>query len=445
VWTGARLDCTPVEANILAAARRRFYPHVMAQDGTTSRRDWTVIGLVSYPHMFSHIYGMVLPPLLTVLKGEFDVSYTQLGILISVFGVASGLGQTPVGFLVDRWGARPVLVIGTAIEGLAILGIGLSDSYWQLLVLYTVAGVFNSVYHPADYAILAAQVAKKRLGRAIGVHSFVGNLGWAITPMFMAGVTAIWGWRAAFIAIGALGLLFVPVLLARWSLIANIADANAAAKRKAAPDTSAKAGIALLLSTPILMCFAFYVLQGMGFGGMRSFFIAATAAAHGTPFDVANYALSGMMLFAAIGILAGGWLADLSGKTFPIAVGSLTIAGVGVALVGAFALPGFALVAILSLTGFTQGVFNPVRDLMVRSITPDGQMGKVMGFVSSGMNLSSGIVPLVYGWLMDRGEPQLVIYLSAGMVAVALFTFVGVKTQVVAPEAAAQRAREAAA
>jgi MFS family permease len=107
-------------------------------------------------------------------------------------------------------------------------------------------------------------------------------------------------------------------------------------------------------------------------------------------------------------------------------------------------MPGYALIAIMSLTGFTQGIFNPVRDLMVRSITPDGQMGKVMGFVSSGMNLSSGIVPPVYGWLMDQNQPQLVIYLSAAMVAVALFTFIGVKTQVVAP-AAAKQAREAAA
>ena len=416
----------------------------MAAGASTPKRDWTVIGLVSYPHMFSHIYGMVLPPLFMVLKGEFDASFTQLGLLVSVFGVASGLGQTPVGFLVDRWGARPVLVFGTIIESLSILGIGFSDAYWQLLVLYAIAGIFNSVYHPCDYAILAAQVAKKRLGRAIGIHSFVGNLGWAITPMFMAGVTSIWGWRAAFIAIGALGLVFVPVLFARWNLIANLAD-KVAREKKTAPDTSARAGMALLTSTPILMCFAFYVLQGMGFGGMRAFFVAATDAAHGTPFEVANTALSGMMLFASLGILAGGFLADLSGRTFPIAVASLSIAGAGVALVGAFALPSYALIAILSLTGFTQGLFNPVRDLMVRSITPDGQMGKVMGFVSSGMNLSSGIVPLVYGWLMDHNEPRLVIYLSAAMVAVALFTFVGVKTQVVAPAAAAKQAREAAA
>src|SRR5678815_2309881 len=108
-----------------------------AQDGARPSRDWTVIGLVSYPHMFSHIYGMVLPPLIPLLKGEFDVSYTALGMLIAVFGVTSGVGQTPVGFLVDRYGARPVLVFGTIVESLSILGIGFTDSYWQLLVLYS--------------------------------------------------------------------------------------------------------------------------------------------------------------------------------------------------------------------------------------------------------------------------------------------------------------------
>ena len=401
-----------------------------------------MVGLVFYPHMFSHIYGMVLPPLFPLLKAEFDVSYAALGVLLAVFGVASGLGQTPVGFLVDRWGARPVLVIGTIIEGLSILGIGFSTEYWQLLVLYSIAGIFNSVYHPADYAILAAQVNKKRLGRAIGFHSFGGNLGWALTPLFMVTVTQIWGWRAAFIAIGALGLVCVPALIARWSLISNAAPREATST-KAAPDTSARAGVALLLSTPILMCFAFYVLQGMGFGGMRSFFVAASHAAHGTPLDVANLALSGMMLGAAIGILAGGWIADLVGKTLPIAVTSLTIAGLGVALVGAFDMPSFLLIGLLSLAGFTQGVFNPVRDLMVRSITPDGAMGKVMGFVSSGMNLSGGLMPLLFGWMMDQGDPQLVIYLSAGLIAVALFTFVGVKTHV-AP-VAAERAKTATA
>jgi MFS family permease len=401
----------------------------MAEDRTIPRRDWTVIGLVSYPHMFSHIYGMVLPPLFLVLKTEFEASYFELGLLLSVFGVASGVGQTPVGFLVDRFGARPVLVIGTIIEALSIICIGFTNSYWQLLVLYAIAGIFNSVYHPADYAILAAQVNKKRLGRAISIHSFVGNFGWAITPLFMAAVSAVWGWRAAFIAIGGLGLAFVPVLIARWNLISNEV-AREPESNKPAPDTSARAGIALLLSAPMLMCFAFYLLQGMGLGGMRNYFVAASADAHGTPADVANVALSGMMFATAIGILVGGWIADFVGRTMLIAVIALSISGAGVALVGAFDMPGWLLLAVLSFAGFTAGVFNPVRDLMVRSITPEGQMGKVMGFVSSGMNLSNGIMPPVFGWVMDQGEPQLAIYLAAGMIAVVMFTFIGVKTHV---------------
>jgi MFS family permease len=114
---------------------------------------------------------------------------------------------------------------------------------------------------------------------------------------------------------------------------------------------------------------------------------------------------------------------------------SLGFAGIAVAAVGAVAMPAVALIALMTATGFTQGVFNPVRDLMVRSVTPDGAMGKVMGFVSSGMNLAGGLTPLVFGWIIDIGSPRLVFYIAAVFIAIALVTFVGVKGRTV-PRAA---------
>ncbi len=405
----------------------------MARQGSLATRDWAVTGLVSYPHMFSHIYFLVLPPLFPVLKAQFGVSYAELGALMTAFGVASGLCQTPVGFLVDRIGARPVLLAGIVIEAGAVLAMGFADAYWQLLVLYTMAGIANSVYHPADYAILAAQVDKARLGRAIGIHSFGGNLGWAITPVFMIAVANLWGWRAAFIAIGALGLAAVPVLLWQRVLVANDVDrdrrsaAGAAPSAKKAARPTTREGLAFLLSAPIMMCFAFYVLQGVGFGGLRTFFVAAAGAAHQVPLTVANTALSAMMLGSAIGILAGGWIADRMGARLSVVIVSLAIAGAIVAMVGVIALPAIVLVAVMAVAGFTQGVYNPIRDLTVRSVTPNGDLGKVMGFVSSGMNLAGGIMPLVFGWIMDQGDPKLIFWTAALFVVAAMFTFTGVK------------------
>ncbi len=310
---------------------------------------------------------------------------------------------------------------------------GFADAYWQLLVLYSLAGLGNCVFHPADYAILAAQVDKSRLGRAIGIHSFMGNFGWAITPVFMITVANLWGWRPAFIIIGALGLAAVPVLLWQRSKVANDVDLDrrpasepaGAAKKARGPST--REGLAFLLSGPIMMCFAFYVLQGVGFGGLRTFFVAAAGAAHAVPLTVANTALSAMMMGSAIGILAGGWIADRMGARISIVIGSLAIAGGLVALVGVVAMPAAVLIGAMAVAGFTQGVYNPIRDLTVRSVTPNGDLGKVMGFVSSGMNLAGGIMPLVFGWIMDQGDPKLIFWTAALFVIAAMFTFTGVK------------------
>ncbi len=404
----------------------------MAGQGSLGYRDWAVTGLVSYPHMFSHIYFLVLPPLFPLLKAEFGVSYAALGLLMTAFGVVAGLGQTPIGFVVDRIGARPVLVGGILLQAGSVVAMGFAHSYWQLLVLYTLAGVGHTVYHPADFAILAAQVQKSRLGRAIGIHSFGGNLGWALTPLFMIGVASIWNWRVAMVAIGALGLAIVPVILWQRGLVAGGADLDRAVRAETGrkpprPRASTREGLAFLLSAPIMMCFAFYVLQGVGFGGLRTFFVAAAGAAHDVPLTVANSALSAMMLGSAIGILFGGWLADRIGARLSVVFASLGIAGALVAVVGMVALPAAVLIAAMSITGFTQGMYNPIRDLTVRSVTPDGDLGKVMGFVSSGMNLAGGIMPLVFGWVMDQGEPRLIFWLVAFFVIAAMFTFTGVK------------------
>jgi MFS transporter, FSR family, fosmidomycin resistance protein len=401
-------------------------------------RDWAVTGLVSYPHAFSHIYFLVLPPLFPLLKAEFGVSYAALGLLMTAFGVVAGIGQTPIGFVVDRIGARPVLIGGILLQAGSVAAMGFAHAYWQLLALYTLAGVGHTVYHPADFAILAAQVSKSRLGRAIGIHSFGGNLAWALTPLFMIGVTSLWNWRVAMVAIGALGLAIVPVILWRRDLVAGGADLDRSAR--AAPGASAKKperpttreGLAFLLSAPIMMCFAFYVLQGVGFGGLRTFFVAAAGAAHDVPLTVANSALSAMMLGSAIGILFGGWLADRVGARLSIVIASLGIAGALVVLAGEVAMPAALLIGTMSVTGFTQGMYNPIRDLTVRSVTPDGDLGKVMGFVSSGMNLAGGIMPLVFGWVMDQGEPRLIFWLVALFVIAAMFTFSGVKGRLAA-------------
>ena len=76
------------------------------------RRDARVIGLVGLAHAVSHFLQLSLPPLFPLLRAEFDVSWTLLGMVIGTFYVASGVTQFAAGFLVDRFGAKPVLLSG---------------------------------------------------------------------------------------------------------------------------------------------------------------------------------------------------------------------------------------------------------------------------------------------------------------------------------------------
>ena len=402
----------------------------MAAVAAGTGRDAKVIGLICFPHLLSHLYFLVLPPLFPVLKQAFAVSYTELGLALTVFGAAAGLGQTPVGFLVDRIGGRALLIGGLVLQAGAVAMIGLAESYWQVLALCTVAGIAHTVFHPADYAILSAAVERSRLGRAYGIHSFTGNIGFVAAPVIMVTITELWHWRAAFVIVGAVGLAFALVLWWKRDLLGD--DLREAAERRSARDNAGdnagdKGGLALLVSLPILMCFAFFVLQMMGMGGLRTFLVATLDALFATPLAEVNTALFGLLVGSAAGILLGAGLADRFGPRVATAFATLLPASALIFVIGSVPMPLVLLTGVLALIGFLQGFLIPSRDLLIRSVTPDGSMGKVMGFVSSGANLAGGLVPLLFGWILDTYEPVWIFWLSALFVAGALFTFVTVK------------------
>ena len=390
-------------------------------------RDAKVIALVCVPHMLSHAYFLVLPTLFPLLKTALGLSYTDLGLALTAFGLAAGLGQIPVGFAVDWLGGRRLLIAGMAVQGTAIALIGFVDAYWQILALMAVAGLAHTVYHPADYAILTATVDRGRLGRAYGVHAFTGNLGFAIAPVFMVTVSALWHWRAAFVAIGAIGLLVALVLLLYNDLLRQDRRRGAGDGDGAEAPVGAKAGLRFLMSAPILMCFVFFVLQMAGSGGLRTFTVAALDRLFETPLAVVNTALFGLLVGSAIGTLAGAQYADRAGPRIGTAVMTLGPAALLIVLVGAVPMPFLLLTATLAAIGFAVGFLMPSRDLLLQSVTPDGAMGRVMGFASSGANLAGGLVPILFGWLLDNFDPRWIFWITAAFVALAMLTFSTVK------------------
>jgi MFS family permease len=357
-------------------------------------RDIKTIGMVSTVHGMSHFYQLVLPPLLPVLKMAFGVSYTDLGLLISVFYVCSGLAQTPAGFLVDRLGARTVLMVGLAAYGIGIALVGTMPQFWMLLPCVGLAGIGNSVFHPADYSVLTANVTPGRMARAYSAHALSGNIGWVLAPMTVLGLTGIIGWHHALQAVGLFG-----VLLAAWlALFGGLLDENTGRARHANGGTTPARA---LLTAPILMCLAYFVVVSVAGTSIQTFLPTTLHAWRGISLDIAGTALTFYVIGVGGGIISGGIIADRKIRPDLIIAVSLVCAGILILLVGLLHLPNSGLMAMLAGVGFCSGVSGPSRDLLVRQSSPPGATGKVFGFVYSGFDIGSAITPSILGFFLD--------------------------------------------
>ena len=391
------------QATELLAARRA--PHTR------------IVGAVSAAHFVSHYYILLLAPLLPFVRAEYGVSYVEIGVALAAFNVVSTVLQTPVGFLVDWLGARILLIAGLAIGAAAFTVAGLVDSFWVMVAMFGLAGVGNTVYHPADYVLLSHHVPSDRIGQAFSVHTFAGMLGSAVAPASLLLMQSLWGWRGAFVGAGLLGFAVAAVLL-------TLRD-NAEVKTIPAPrdaDANVAAGWRLLLSAPILLNLVFFVLLAMMSGGVYNYSVVALGALYGTAVSTANIALSGNLLLSAAGVLAGGVLVGRTKRHGLVAALGLAAIGLIITLIANVDLGTLALIAAMTVSGFFFGVIMPSRDMIVREVTPPGSFGKVFGFVTTGFNIGGIISPLIFGAIMDHGSPKLVFLLVAASSLIAIVT-----------------------
>lgn len=379
--------------------------------------DFRIIALIGAAHMTSHFLQLALPPLFPVLREAFGVPYVALGLVMTVFYAASGIGQTVSGFLVDRWGARRVLLAGMTLLAGATTAYGLAPTFWLLLPVAFVAGIGNSVFHPADYAIFNASVSTGRLARAYSVHGILGTLGWVVAPVVVVGVEHAAGWRTALVAAGGLALL--TTLLVAWKTRPLAGHDELRGRPPTRPLVS---DVRVLLSAPILAAFAYFTLLATALIGVQTFSVSGMVAIYGAPIALATGALTAFYLGNAGGVLAGGVLADRTERHDVVAASGMLAAAVLVLIVGSGGVQAAGLTAIMAVAGLSMGVTSPSRDVLVRRATPRGASGKVFGFVYSGLDLGSLAMPPVYGWLMDHGRPRAVFVVGAGLMVVTVFT-----------------------
>ena len=386
------------------------------------RADARVIGLVATAHGVSHFFQLLLAPLFPWIRAELGLSYAELGALMAIFFIVSGVGQALSGFIVDRVGARSVLFVGLALLGAAALVMGTSSGYAGLALGAMIAGLGNCVFHPADYTLLNRRVSAPRLAHAFSAHGISGN------PVFLVGIAQLTGsWRTAVLAAAAVAIAVLLLLLLNRSVLDDRAGLSAADGSRAR-SAAAGSSLAFLKLPQVWMCFAFFLVSSLAIGGVQSFAPTALHELYGMPLTLAALAYTTFMLASAGGMLLGGFAGARTSNhdrliaTCFVAAGSLSV------LLGLAVLPAVMVLPIMGLIGFGTGVANPSRDLLVRAASPAGATGRVYGTVYSGLDAGMAIAPVIFGLIMDAHQPGWVFVVIGGFQFLAIFTALTVGT-----------------
>ena len=378
------------------------------------KNDFTVIGLIGAGHATSHFLQLVLPPLFPFMREELGLSYVALGVVMTLFYLVSAVAQPFAGFVVDRVGGRGVLLAGVALMAAGVLLMGLAHGPLLLAAGAVIAGLGNSVFHPADFAILNGRVSPPRLPHAFSTHGVSGSLGFAAAPVFSAVMAGFYGWHGALVAAAGVAVLVFTILLLNSNRFAT-----ARTERSRKPFTE---DFRVLLSGPILACFLFFMLHASALTGLMSFGISAMTSQFAVTAALASSAITAYMLGTGAGTLAGGFLLSRARRPELLAGSGIATSACVMLAIATGAIPGALLPAALALSGLAIGLTYPSRDLIVRGSTPPGATGRVYGFVYAGLDVGSLATPVFYGWLMDHGAPHAVFYVIFAFAAAALAT-----------------------
>ena len=366
-----------------------------------------VVVVVSIAHALSHFMHLIVPPVFPLLMSEFSLSYSELGLLMTVFFVVSGFVQAASGFAVDRFGPLPVLLTSIGLFAFSTLVIASANSYWMLMLGCAVAGAANAPFHPVDYCILNARIEGKRLPRSYAVHGVAGSLGWAVAPLVLVGVSSVAGWRVGMLTAGVICLVILGLVwwardalrvspIRREKPVSGVGDG--------ATDVSQSA-LGFMKLPGLWISFVYFFGTAFAIGGVQTFGPESAAQLHDLPAAQVALLVSVYMVGSAFGALVGGYtMGDVRYAERIVSLSLIVALSVALAI-GYLTTPIWMSSVLFGMMGFAAGVGTPARDLLVKRAASPGATGRIYGIVYSGLDVGVALAPALFGFMMDARWP----------------------------------------
>ncbi len=393
----------------------------MASLSSTLGRDTRVLSLIYTGHFMSHYSQLVLPPLFILMQTDYGVSFAALGLVITLINASGALAQIPIGFLVDRWGAKRILIAGLLIKTFAIGAMALTSSYEVLLLLAIIAGLGHAVFHPADYSILMSSIDERRIGKAFSIHTASGTAGTAAGPIAIVLIAEFWDWKTAVLSVALLGAITGIAMILQGNIIQDHVGRKKENK-SARKNLGISEGIALLIQPRFLILYLFFLTTATISIGLNAFTVTSLVKLYGTPLVTAGAALTTFATAGVLGVLCGGYIADKTDRHDLVAACAFGLSALVTVFMASTDLHHFVLLSCFAIIGWLLGLVRPARDMMVRAITPEGNAGKVFGFMSTGHLVGGVIVPVLYGWIIDQNEVRWIFWITAILMMIAMLS-----------------------
>ena len=371
----------------------------------------------------SHYSQLVLPPLFYLMHQDLGISFAALGLTITLINASGAIAQLPIGFLVDRFGAKLILILGLLVKTFSIGAMALTSSYEMILLLAILAGLGHSVFHPADYSILMSSIDERRMGKAFSIHTASGTAGTAAAPIIIVLIAEFWDWKVAVISVALLGAITGIGMILQGKIIHDHVGRDLSAEN----DFTVLQGMKLLLTPRMLILYLFFLTTAMISIGLNAFTVTSLIEIYNTPLIAAGAALTVFATAGVLGVLCGGFIADKYDRHSLVAATAFCLSAIITILMASFHLNHLILLVCFGSIGWLLGIVRPARDMMVKAVTPAGNAGKVFGFMSTGHLIGGIIVPVLYGWIIDQGETLWIFWITAILMLLAMLTVLSPK------------------